>query len=182
MAKEETKWDPTVNELAKVIIAGWPADRSSWPHILLPYSNFRKVGIQDDVLLKRNKVILQQLHASQKGIKKTKLRTKTVVYWVRINQDINDMVTISPKCQKHQPSLWTDTLLQHETLSYFCQYISTDLFSIESNSYLFIADQFTKSLFVRHLYSTTSTAVIKQLFEERGVPEIVQWQQTPIYK
>lgn len=50
--------DLTLNELTKVIIAGWPTDRSSYPPTLLPYLNFREVGIQDGVLLKGNMIII----------------------------------------------------------------------------------------------------------------------------
>ena len=70
-----------------------------------------------------------------------------------------------PICQKYQLSLQAEALLQHDTLSYPWQYVS-------------------KSPFVKRLYSTTSTAVInqlKQLFEERGLPEIVFSDNGPQY-
>ena len=145
----------------------WPADRDSCPRALIPYWDYRgEVGIQDGVLLKGNKIIipallqpdiLQQLHASHQGIEKTKLRARTAVYWVEINQVIENITMKCPICQKYQLSLQAEALLQHDTLSYPWQYVS-------------------KSPFVKRLYSTTSTAVInqlKQLFEERGLPEIV---------
>ena len=64
---------------------------------------------------------------------------------------------------KLQLSLQTETQLQYETSSYSCQYVNTDLYTREDNDYLHIADQFSKSLFVRCLHSNISTAVIKQL-------------------
>ena len=58
--KEETVRDPTLNEFAKVIMARWLADRSVCLHTLLLYWNFREeVGIQNSVLLKGNKVMVQ---------------------------------------------------------------------------------------------------------------------------
>ena len=49
----------------------------------------------------RNKV-LQQLHQSHMGIEKTKWRAKVTIFWLEINQQIENMVKKCSNCQQNQ--------------------------------------------------------------------------------
>ena len=55
---------------------------------------------------------------------------------------------------------------------------------MEDKEFLLVVDHYSRSPFIRRLYTTTSAAVIRQLkliFEERGVPEIVYSDNGPQY-
>ena len=138
--KLEAMKDSTRRELTNTVMTEWPSDRSSCPSCLLPYRNFREeVRTQDGVLLKGNKIIiptllqpdiLQQLHLSHQGVENPRLRARTIVFWVGINKNFEDMVARFPIYQKYQLSNPPETVFQYETPFYPWQYFSTYLFTM----------------------------------------------------
>lgn len=149
----ETLQDPLLKELVNMVMSGWPTNRADCPSYLLPFWNFRdEIGVQDDILLKSNKIIipaslqrgiLEELHASHQGVEKTRLRARSVLYWVGMNKDIEDIVLNCHTCQKYQASIPAESIHQHEIPTYPWQYVSTDLFSMAGREYLLVADQYS---------------------------------------
>ena len=96
-----------------------------------------------------------------------KLRAKTCVYWKGINADTERAVT-------NQSSQQAETLLPHDIPDGPWQVLATDIFHLEGNDYVTVADCYSKMPFVRRLTcnSTSATVIsaLKQLFGEHGIP------------
>ena len=77
-------------------------------------------------------------------------------------------------CQTHQTGQQAETLLQHDIPDGPWQVVASDIFHLEGNHYVIVADYYTKMPFIRRLSTTfSSTSVItalKQLFGEHGIP------------
>ena len=58
--------------------------------------------------------VLKQLHVSHLGIEKTKSRPRTIVYWPRIDEDIENMINRCNVCQKYRIGKTKDPMLSHD--------------------------------------------------------------------
>ncbi|XP_063602010.1 uncharacterized protein K02A2.6-like [Penaeus indicus] len=109
--QEETKADPTLNELKELIISGWPESMSDLPEHLHAYWCFRdEMTITDGLIMKSNRVIvpasmrsetIKRLHEGHQGLTTTLRRARTTVYWPKIQQDIADVINKCSECQIH---------------------------------------------------------------------------------
>ncbi|WP_419589125.1 DDE-type integrase/transposase/recombinase, partial [Thiolapillus sp.] len=77
-------------------------------------------------------------------------------------------------CQTHQNGQQAETLLQHDIPDGPWQVVASDIFHLEGNHYVIVADYYTKMPFIRRLSTTSSSAsvitALKQLFGEHGIP------------
>ena len=90
--------------------------------------------------------------------------------WDGINNDIENGIRKCPACQAHQPSQ------QKDIPSRPWHTLATDLCHWGGETYLLVADMFSKFPLIRRLTSMSSRSVIshmKGIFEEHGVPEKV---------
>ena len=84
--------------------------------------------------------ILAKLHANGQRTEKTKLRARTSVLWKNINKDIEEMTKSCKVCQELQLNQPREPLLQTEVPPRPWHSIGTDLFYLDENEYLLIAD------------------------------------------
>ena len=113
------------------------------------------------------------LRYGHQGIEKTRLRVRESVFWPNINKDIEQRTKSCPICQEHQPAQSPETLLPHAVPNHPWEVIGTDLFHLDGNEYLLVADYYSKFFVVKKLGTdATSNNVIralKQIFSEHGV-------------
>ncbi len=184
--KEETAKDAVLSLLRETIMTGWPETLKDCPSSLHGYWNYRdELAVEDGLILKGTRIVvpkamrpavLEQLHYAHQGIEKCKLRAKGSVFWDGINNDIENAVRKCPACQAHQPSQQKETLLPHDIPPRPWHTLATDLFHWEAETYLLVADMFSKFPLIRRLTSMSSRSVIshmKGIFEEHGIPEKV---------
>ena len=155
----------------KVIVDGWPDRQRDLHPQLRSFWAYRDELVADDgIVLKGNWIVmpaslrsetLAKLHEAHQGI----------------NRDIEVVVRKCAMCQEVQPAQPHEPLMPHETPSRAWQIVGTDLFVINRETYLLVADDYSKFPFVYVIPSpVTSTAVIgkmKTLFAEQGVPQHV---------
>ncbi|WP_419601948.1 RNase H-like domain-containing protein, partial [Thiolapillus sp.] len=182
--KQRTNADPELTTLRDIIIGGWPDRARQLPKNLRDFWSCRdELSVEDGLVLKGDRVIiptamrgyiLRNLHAGHQGIEKCKLRAKTCVYWRGINADIEHLVKSCTVCQTHQNGQQAETLLQHDIPDGPWQVVASDIFHLEGNDYVIVADYYTKMPFIRRLSTTSSSAsvitALKQLFGEHGIP------------
>ena len=180
--------DPLLRSLAETIIAGWPEDIKDLPNALRPYHTYRDVMTVEDGLIlcgealiippsERGKV-LESIHEGHLGISKCQFRARQCVYWPGINADIRKMVEACPTCQLHRPQESRQPLQSTPAPERPWQHLGADYFSFDGSEYLVIVDYYTKMPFVRkmspsHCNSTRTIAVLKELFAEHGIPEVI---------
>ena len=180
--REETARDVELTALRDMIMTGWPDTRSDCPAHLLPYWTFREeLGVANGVVIKGNRIVvpkslrnmaLEKIHLAHQGIEKCRLRARASVYWVGMNNDIEQMVRKCATCQKHQNSLPKEPLHSYDVPTGPWHTLSADLFHWEQSTYLLVADQYSKFPLVRRLNSLSSRSVIdhmKVMFDEHGI-------------
>jgi hypothetical protein len=148
--KEATSSDPELAALRDIIVDGWPERRQSVPKPLQPYWPFRdELSIEDGLVLKGDRIVIPQaqqkkiletIHEGHQGTTKCQLRAKSAVYWLNVNRDIEDLVKCCPVCQEFSKSRSPEPLMQHEIPTRPWQVIGTDLFYIDGEDYILIAD------------------------------------------
>ena len=181
--KNETKKEKELQELSSMIIKGWPNERRDIPQTIREYWPFRdELTIENGMIIKGNQIlipthlrpeILKDLHISHLGIVKTNLLAKTCIYWPRMNKDIQDLTGECSECQTHQrrqtPVAFVNRRLPREPW----EAIAADLFELNKENYLLVADIYTKFPILRKLRSTHSSSIIqtlKDIFSEHGIP------------
>uniref|UniRef100_A0A3P9K9H2 Gypsy retrotransposon integrase-like protein 1 n=1 Tax=Oryzias latipes TaxID=8090 RepID=A0A3P9K9H2_ORYLA len=193
--KEVTSMDPQLTTLKKVILDGWPETRSSCPHNIQEYWNYRdEISEFDGILFKGEKIIIPQalrkamidrIHSSHMGIEKSKSRARDILFWPQMGKQIEEAVMTCHICQERRSSNPRELLMSHAIPERPWQVIGTDLFSWNSRDYIVIVDYLSRYFELERLYSCTSAAVIAKLkaaMARHGIPEIVISDNGPCYR
>ena len=100
--RKHTEEDHELQELIKVILTGWPEDKSQVPNSAVPYYNVRgELTVQNGVIFRGERVVtlkslsrdmLQRIHASHLGIDGCKRRARECLYWPRMSSEVKDYV------------------------------------------------------------------------------------------
>ena len=186
---EETSKDDARHALAQVIYTGWPDTIQELPPPPAPqeYWAYRnELAVESGVISKGKQVlipkpphanVLPQLHSGHQGIEKTRCLARESVYWPRSSKDIERLCTSCSLCQELQTSTAREPMQMHEKPTMPCLKVGTDLFEIDGNPFLIIADYFSHYPVVYQLTTTTMLDVIKatkETFAMLGAPrEIV---------
>ena len=193
----ETAKDPELAALKEVVYNGWPSTVKELPSLLQPYWNYREeLSIEDSLIFKSNRIVIPQslqgdilskLHAGHQGTEKTKLRARTSVFWRNLNKDIEELTKSCSICQELQPKQAREPLVQSEVPPRPWHTVGTDLFYLDGEEYLLVADYYTKYLFVRKIPKGHSTSkcvseLTKQIFSEHGIPRIVRSDNGPHFQ
>ena len=114
--------DPEYTALHEAVLSGFPANPN---HLDLRVKLYWKVRndlwTEDGLVLKGSRIVippscirdtLQKLHASHQGIEQTKRRTRQLVFWPGINNNIRTSVSACDACQKYLPGLPPEPLVQ----------------------------------------------------------------------
>ena len=191
---QETLKDQELQALKHYISTGWPSKRSQIPTILHPYWNFRdELTIESGILMKNSKVLipetlkqkyLRQIHQGHQGIEACRSRAREFVFWVKLNDDLKELVEKCDLCQSQQNSISTAQKFISEVPPHPWHTVGSDLFYFRRIDFLVVVDYFSKYLFVRKIHNSTSSAVIKELgmiFSEFGKPQIFRSDNGPCY-
>ena len=110
--KKETATDQTMKTLFSTIRRGWPETRKQAPCEIYDYWNYRdELTEVDGILLKQDKIIiplsmrgkmLERIHESHMGIEKSKRRARDIMFWPRMNEQIEAIVSKCKTCQEYQ--------------------------------------------------------------------------------
>ncbi|CAB3997498.1 Retrovirus-related Pol poly from transposon [Paramuricea clavata] len=194
--KLETTSDQELMMLKTIVHEGWPTSIKEVPQVLKPYWCYRdEISIENGILMKGQRIIipstlqveiLGKLHAAHQGAEKTKLRARTSVFWRKMNEDIDKITKSCRTCQEFQPTQTRQPLIPTEIPPRPWHTIATDLFYLDNTEYLLVSDYYSKYPFVRKIpkgqsNSKTIIAILKQIFSEQGIPEVVRSDNGPHY-
>ena len=189
-----TDEDPELRPLKEVVTEGWPETSKSLPKCLKPYWSMKDfISVEDGILIKGERImvpkcmqseILSKLHMSHQGIEKTRLRARTCVYWRGIDSDIENLIGKCDTCLEFARREQKQSMIPHDLPSAPWQNVGSDLFEIDGQTYIIVADYYSKMPFVRRLNAETTRAVtakMRTIFGEHGVPERVFTDGGPCY-
>ena len=107
-----------------------------------PYWNYRdEISIYDGIMFKGEKVIVPKsmqremltlIHSSHLGVEKCKRRARDVLYWPRMNAEIEDAVSKCQVCSTYRKSNQREPLLSHPIPQRPWVRVGGDLFELNS--------------------------------------------------
>ena len=134
--RDETKSDPELQQLQKVIMSGWPQSKVETPVETRPYWNYRdEISCYKELMWKGDRItvphnvrpeILQCIHAAHLG--KCRARARSAVFWPGINSAIDELVSKCSSCQQHQPSNQREPLIPQEVPERPWATVAADIF------------------------------------------------------
>ena len=160
--------------LKHIIQQGWPKTIKEVLKDVQKYWTFHEeLTIEDGLILKGKKniipdkkreEILKLIHEGHLGLTKCKMRAKETVYWLGINEQLEQIILNCQLCLKYSRSKNKDmqhTALGHEVPPVPWSKVATDIFHYESQSYLLIVDYTSRFPIVRKLKSMSAQNVVK---------------------
>ena len=181
--RTETQKDEDLQVLIQVIQDGWPEEVQECSNQTREYWNIRaELTTVDGIIYKGMKILipktmrkmmLTKIHEGHLGMEKCKQRARSVMYWPRMNTDIDNTVKDCGTCLQYKPSQQREPLQPHPVPDVPWEKGAVDLFELDRKHYLILADYYSGYPEVAPLTSLTSTAVInamKAFFGRHGVP------------
>lgn len=120
--------------------------------------------------------MLNLLHEAHFGIEKTKARARQMVYWSRINNDIENLISKCIVCERFKSSNVKEPLIPHKIPILPFNKIGTDICDFNGQSFLIIQDYFSKWLEIIPIKNKNATTLIKKfkvVFATHGIPKTI---------
>ena len=131
--------DPALTDLKKVVLEGWPDNKSQVKKGIAAYWDFREqISVHDGVLFKGERVIvpenlrsdmLKRVHQAHQGSEACKRRARELLYWPGMSQDIEEVVRSCSVCNLYSKSQCKEPLKPHEVPEGPWRKVGADLFS-----------------------------------------------------
>ena len=184
--RSATRNDEELQEVKRLILAGWPDNKNEVKDATKPYFNIREeLTCQNDILFKGERIIIPQelrriykgkVHTSHIGSEGCLRRAREQIYWPRMNAELCDYISKCPICLKYRNNLQKEPILQEKIPEKPWQTVSTDLLQLGRNHYLLIVDHYSNFIDYAPRRETTSSHIVncmKSMFSRFGIPEKV---------
>ncbi|KAL0195098.1 hypothetical protein M9458_008670, partial [Cirrhinus mrigala] len=182
----ETKSDGTLQELANIVLAGWPERKEDVSLSVREYWPFRdELKIQNGVLFRGQCVIipkalraemLTRIHATHIGGVACYRQAKETLFWPNVRSEIKDYVTNCAACKEYAHKQQKETMMSHEIPVRPWQIVSMDLYAYGGKEFLIIVDHDSDYWEIDQLPDLTADTVItrcKVQFARYGQPDQV---------
>lgn len=135
----ETRADDALQELAKIVLAGWPERKENVSLSVREYWPFRdELNIQNGVLYRGQCAIipkalraamLNRIHATHIGGEACYRQARETLFWPNMRGEINDYVANCPACNEYAHNQQKEMMMSHEIPVRPWQMVSTDLYA-----------------------------------------------------
>ena len=192
-----TQDDDKLAIIKHIIQQGWPKTITEVPSEVQPYWTLREeLTLEDSLVLKGTRIIipskkrediLKLIHEGHLGLNKCKMRAKETVYYLGMNEQLEQLILNCQLCLKYSRSKdknTPNTALGHEIPSVPWSKVATDRFHFESKSYLLVVDYTSRFPIVRELKSMSAQHITKHfrlIFSEYGWPDTLVSDNGPCY-
>jgi len=140
--REETSKDVTRATLYKVIVHGWPEDRSVISDSLRPYWNYRdKLSVQNGIIYKGTQVMVPQsmhnsVYANHFGAELNIHMACKVLFWPGMRKSIQDMCDARGTCAQYGTTAPKEPMTSLLIPSRPWQIVSQNMCELHNQSYL----------------------------------------------
>ena len=156
--KEETIKDCQLTKLKTYIVDGFPKHKHKCAEDIRSFYDYREsLTIIDSMIMKDKRIVipfglheqaLENLHRSHMGIVKTKKRASTSMFWPKIYNDIENVLSRCCPCMSHKIKQTTEPLEHDIPTKPWCS-LTLDNFEYKGSLYLIIYDRFTRFIIVK---------------------------------
>ena len=184
--KASTANDPTMCTLNKIIINGWPSQKSQLPKSLQPFWTYRdELTSQDGIIYKGQQVViplakrnymLQKAHVAHFGPESNTRLCKDIIFWPGMQSDIRNACQSCGKCAQFQAQNSKEPMKSQPIPQYPWQFVSQDLCMFESHTYLVTVDHYSDFIEVDEVENTLSSTTVAKTeahIARHGVPEAI---------
>ena len=190
---EAQKADIVVQQVRAFCSHGWPGFAPENPALQLYWQNRAHLTVVEDLLLFDERLVipssmrmdvLTRLHEGHLGITKCRALAAASVWWPSLADAIAEMVSRCSTCAKHRPEK-REPLLPSSFPDRPWERLGVDLFDLKGETYLLVVDYYSRWVEVKHLSSTTSAAVIRQMksvVAVHGIPDVVMSDNEPSHE
>ena len=192
--QEGTKEDSALKQLHDLIMNGFPDSMQDLPEELHYYWPFRdELTVMDGIILKGNRTIipetarvetLKRLHDAHQGLQSTLQRARRSVFWPKLQNDIEDMITNCNECQQHG----SKKIKQPErqvSATHPMEILGMDLLDFKGKTALMTIDYHSGYIMYHPLEAETTAAVKKALnniFRHFGLARTIISDNGPCFK
>lgn len=182
--REATEADATLRQLKTIIRQGWPASKEEISENVRDYFSFREeLSIQNGLVFKGERLVipesmrddmLAKIHASHIGIQGCLRRAREVVYWPRMDKDVQAYVAKCDVCNSQLAEQGKEPLICHELPTRPWEKIAVDLFDLNGTEFMVTVDYYSSFFEVDRLTSKTAEQVVKKLkahLARHGIPD-----------
>ena len=182
--RKETVKYPSLMTLNKVILGGWPSQKSEVLDEIRAYWDFRdEISVYDGVLFKSHQVIvpaslrpelLQKIHKAHQGADSSIQRARESVYWPGMQAAIRQTCSSCGVCSQYLSERPQEPMQSHTVPSRLWERVSTDLFHLDGSNYLVLVDHYSDYIELETLRNTSALAVIRAMkrnFARHGIPD-----------
>ncbi|KAM7281203.1 uncharacterized protein ISCGN_006114, partial [Ixodes scapularis] len=178
-----TAADEVLKRVTTYIEHGWPNKISKvHPSVRPFYSRRSELYITDGFICYGERLVvpeackkdvISRLHMTHRGIVACKNLASQSVFWPRINQDIEELISSCEVCQRHQGANQREPLLDRDLPIRPWEKVAMDFFYHGGTTYLLVVDYYSKFVEVKKMSTTTASAlisVLKELYACHGTP------------
>ena len=147
--------------------------------------NYRdELSVYNDIIFKSERIViplsmrpelLKNVHESHLGIEKSRSRARDIMFWPRMSQDIENLISKCAVCQESRKSNQKEPLHPHEVPTRPWSKLAADIFQFENEQYLLIVDYYSEFFEISKLSDMKSSTVIthcKSQFSRHGIPDV----------
>ena len=112
------------------------------------------------------------------GIEKQKLLAHETIYWVNINDNMENYIQNCATCHTFQQTQPKDKVIHHDIPVRLWEVISADTFTLNNKHYLYIVDYHSKFPIIKKTEDLSADSLIlmcKVIFAEYGLPKKIMF-------
>ncbi len=191
--REALASDDILQRVISYTTNGWPDDVTTPSTELASYWHSRdQLTVHDGLLLYSARIVipvalrsttLEALHTGHLGVEKCRAKARASVWWPKIGDDIQRIVSTCQTCQHYARDRY-EPLLSTPLPDLPWQKVATDLFELYGKHYLVVVDYYSRYFELAEIRHQTADDVIttmKSFFARHGVPMIVHSDNGPCY-
>ena len=184
--RRATTEDSIMSQLCNTILCGWPNDKHQVQLAIRDYWPYRdELSVADGLIFRGTRVVIphamrpemvRKSHEAHQGIEATKKLARDVIYWPRMEHDLEDACRACEICQELAPNQPTEPMLSYPIPEFPFQVLSSDIFQFEGEYYLVIVDHYSDYIEVERVPDLTTDStlnVFKKVLSTHGIPMLL---------
>ena len=158
---EKTQQDENLRVALEYTANGWPVYRNQVKPALFDYFAVRnELSVHDGLLVKNTRIVIPEsmrkeiielIHAGHQGIRKSRERANSSVWWPKMSEEITQRVRNCRICEEKKPTQNSEPLKPTLLPDRAFQMVGADICEFKGDQYLIVSDYFSRYIEIAHL-------------------------------